>query len=81
MRYLSDIIIRYAEAITKTLPSKLEVCTFVNSGSEANDLALRMAKLYSGHEDVICLEGAYHGHVKSLIDVSPYKYENPGGFV
>ncbi|TOF71581.1 hypothetical protein CGJ15_27925, partial [Vibrio parahaemolyticus] len=55
------------------------MCFFVNSGSEANDLALRMARTHTGKKDVITLDHAYHGHVSSLIDISPYKFNHPGG--
>ena len=51
----------------------------VNSGSEANDLALRLAYQHSGAEDVITLDHAYHGHVLSQIAVSPYKFDKLGG--
>ncbi|XP_069486974.1 ethanolamine-phosphate phospho-lyase [Ambystoma mexicanum] len=73
-RFLHDNLVQYAERLTATLPEKLSVCYFVNSGSEANDLALRLARHYSGHQDVITLDHAYHGHVTSLIDISPYKF-------
>ncbi len=52
----------------------------VCSGSEANDLALRIARAATGGATHIAvLDGAYHGHVASLIDCSPYKFNNPGG--
>ncbi len=51
----------------------------LNSGSEANELALRLARAHTGHEDVIVLEHAYHGHTTTLVDVSPYKFDGPGG--
>ncbi|XP_053559509.1 ethanolamine-phosphate phospho-lyase isoform X1 [Bombina bombina] len=73
-RFLHDNLVQYAEKLTATLPEKLSVCYFVNSGSEANDLALRLARQYTGHHDVITLDNAYHGHVTSLIDISPYKF-------
>ncbi|KAM9330481.1 ethanolamine-phosphate phospho-lyase [Gastrophryne carolinensis] len=73
-RFLHDNLVQYAERLTATMPKKLSVCYFVNSGSEANDLALRLARQYSGHNDVITLDHAYHGHVTSLIDISPYKF-------
>jgi 4-aminobutyrate aminotransferase-like enzyme/Ser/Thr protein kinase RdoA (MazF antagonist) len=78
-RYLHDNVVRYAERLTALMPEPLRVCFFVNSGSEANDLALRMAKTHTGSEDVIVLENAYHGHTAALIEVSPYKFEGPGG--
>ncbi|KAG9480204.1 hypothetical protein GDO78_011951 [Eleutherodactylus coqui] len=77
-RFLHDNLVQYAERLTATLPERLSVCYFVNSGSEANDLALRLARQYSGHNDVITLDHAYHGHVTSLIDISPYKFQQLG---
>ncbi|XP_071975420.1 ethanolamine-phosphate phospho-lyase [Engystomops pustulosus] len=77
-RFLHDNLVQYAESLTATFPEKLSVCYFVNSGSEANDLALRLARQYSGHNDVITLDHAYHGHVTSLIDISPYKFQQLG---
>uniref|UniRef100_A0A4W5Q2Z8 Ethanolamine-phosphate phospho-lyase n=1 Tax=Hucho hucho TaxID=62062 RepID=A0A4W5Q2Z8_9TELE len=73
-RFLHDNLVQYAQRLQATLPEKLSVCYFVNSGSEANDLALRLAWEYTGHEDVITLDNAYHGHVSSLINISPYKF-------
>ncbi|TRY64637.1 hypothetical protein DNTS_004875 [Danionella cerebrum] len=48
-------------------------------GSEANDLALRLARQYTRHQDVIVLDHAYHGHLTSLIDISPYKFRKLEG--
>jgi 4-aminobutyrate aminotransferase-like enzyme/Ser/Thr protein kinase RdoA (MazF antagonist) len=78
-RYLHDSIVRYAERLTSTLPEPLSVCYFVNSGSEANDLALRLARAYTGGTEIIVVDGAYHGNLSSLIDISPYKFDGPGG--
>ena len=78
-RYLHDNVNRYAERLTRLLPKPLRVCHFVNSGSEANELALRLARAHTGREDVIVLEHAYHGHTTTLIDISPYKFDGPGG--
>jgi 4-aminobutyrate aminotransferase-like enzyme/Ser/Thr protein kinase RdoA (MazF antagonist) len=78
-RYLHDLILEYAERLTALLPEPLQVCFFVNSGSEANDLALRMARTFTGRRDVIVIDGAYHGNLSSLIDISPYKFDGPGG--
>ncbi len=78
-RYLHDNVNRYAERLTRLLPDPLRVCYFVNSGSEANELALRLARAHTGREDVIVLEHAYHGHTNTLIDISPYKFDGPGG--
>uniref|UniRef100_A0A8C9TLS6 Ethanolamine-phosphate phospho-lyase n=1 Tax=Scleropages formosus TaxID=113540 RepID=A0A8C9TLS6_SCLFO len=73
-RFLHDNLVQYAERLQATLPEPLSVCYFVNSGSEANDLALRLAWQYTSHKGIITLDHAYHGHVSSLIDISPYKF-------
>lgn len=78
-RYLHDNVNRYAERLTEKLPEPLRVCFFVNSGSEANELALRLARAHTGREELIVLEHAYHGHTNTLIDISPYKFDGPGG--
>jgi len=71
--------VRYAGRLTSLMPSPLRVCYVLNSASEANELALRLARTYTGREDVIVLESAYHGHTTGLIDISPYKFDGPGG--
>jgi 4-aminobutyrate aminotransferase-like enzyme/Ser/Thr protein kinase RdoA (MazF antagonist) len=78
-RYLHDTILRYAERLTALLPRALRICYFLNSGSEANELALRLARGHTHREDIIVLEHAYHGHTTTLIDLSPYKFNGPGG--
>jgi alanine-glyoxylate transaminase / (R)-3-amino-2-methylpropionate-pyruvate transaminase len=59
--YLHPNIAQYAQALAAKMPGDLKVCYFVNSGSEANDLALLMARAYTGNFDVIALRNAYHG--------------------
>ena len=78
-RYLDETIVNYAKDITSTLPDGLEVCFFANSGSEANDLALRLVRQFTGDKATIVLDGAYHGNLFSLIEISPYKHNGPGG--
>lgn len=78
-RYLSNLILQYAAKLTATLPESLGVCFFVNSGSEANELALRLARTHTKARDLIVLEHAYHGNTTTLIDISPYKHDGPGG--
>jgi len=78
-RYLQAQLSEYAEALTATLPDSLRVCFFTASGSEANELALRLARAYTGHRDLIVMDAAYHGHTTTLIDISPYKHDGPGG--
>ena len=77
-RYLHDNVVRYAERLTALLPDPLGVCFFLSSGSEANELALRLARAHTGREDVIVLEHAYHGHTTTLVDVSPLQVRRPG---
>jgi 4-aminobutyrate aminotransferase-like enzyme/aminoglycoside phosphotransferase (APT) family kinase protein len=78
-RYLNDLLPEYAERLAATLPGPLEVCFFVNSASEANELALRLARAHTKRRDMIVLEAAYHGNTTTLIDLSPYKHAGPGG--
>ena len=78
-RYLHDTINQYAKELCATLPENLSVCVFVNSASEANELALRLARAHTRQKDMIVLEAAYHGHTTGLIDISPYKHDGPGG--
>ncbi|MCO6497318.1 MAG: aminotransferase class III-fold pyridoxal phosphate-dependent enzyme [Chitinophagaceae bacterium] len=78
-RYLHDDLIEYAKELTATLPEKLKVCYFVNSGSEANDLAIRMARHYTKRNDIIVLDHAYHGTSTLAIEMSPYKFDSKGG--
>lgn len=78
-RYLHQTIVRYAKRICSTLPEPLSVCFFVCSGSEANELALRLARAHSGNHDILVVDGAYHGNTSSLIEISPYKFDGPGG--
>ena len=59
--YLHPEIAEYAEALAAKMPGDLKVCYFVNSGSEANDLALLMARVYTGNYDMVALRNAYHG--------------------
>ena len=78
-RYLHDNIIEYAQQLLDTFPDPLSVCFFVCTGSEANELAFRLARIYTNRRDIISLDGSYHGNTNLLIDVSPYKHDGPGG--
>jgi 4-aminobutyrate aminotransferase-like enzyme len=78
-RYLQRHLVDYAAALRATLPPALRVLFWCNSGSEANDLALRLARQHTRRRGVVCVGGAYHGHVSSMIDASPYKYHRAGG--
>lgn len=76
-RFLNDNMLHLAKKLTDSLPGKLSVCFFCNSGSEANDLAIRLARKYTGNKDVVVLDNAYHGHTELLIDISPHKFKKP----
>lgn len=78
-RYLHGNLTGFAERLTSTLPDPLSVCYLVNSASEANELALRLVRAHTGRRGMIVLEHAYHGNTTSLIDISPYKHDSPGG--
>ena len=80
-RYPSDVANLYAERLVATLPGALRdgVVYLVNSASEANELALRLVRAHTRRRDMIVLESAYHGNTTSLIDISPYKHDGPGG--
>lgn len=60
-RFLYDELMTCVNNLLSKLPKKLSVVTFVNSGSEANDLAMQMAEIHTGRRKVICFDGAYHG--------------------
>ena len=69
----------YAAQLAATFPPSLEVCFFTASGSEANELALRLARAHTEHRDLVVMDAAYHGHTTTLVDISPYKHAGPGG--
>ena len=78
-RYLHEIIGRYCDRLTATLPDPLSVCFLVNSGSEANELAFRLAHAHTQRDDFIVVGGAYHGNTGATVAASPYKFEGAGG--
>ena len=78
-RYLHEAVVTYGRRLVETLPDPLRVVFFVNSGSEANDLALRLATTRTGRRDVLVLDHAYHGHLSSQVALSPYKFDGRGG--
>jgi 4-aminobutyrate aminotransferase-like enzyme len=78
-RYLHEGLARYAERLCSLLPEPLRVCFFVCSGSEANELALRLARSHTNSKETIVMEAGYHGNTTSLIDISSYKFDGPGG--
>jgi 4-aminobutyrate aminotransferase-like enzyme/Ser/Thr protein kinase RdoA (MazF antagonist) len=78
-RYLNELLTEYTERLAATLPAPLSVVYLVCSGSEANELALRLARAHTGRNDVTVVDAAYHGNTNTLIDISPYKFNGPGG--
>jgi alanine-glyoxylate transaminase/(R)-3-amino-2-methylpropionate-pyruvate transaminase len=81
--YLQPNVVLYAEKLASKMPGDLKMCYFVNSGSEANDLALLMARAVTGNYDVIALRNAYHGgnaSGMSLTAHSNWKYNVPHSF-
>jgi ethanolamine-phosphate phospho-lyase len=77
-RFLNPAQQRYVSKLLKTFPPELNTIFLVNSGSEANDLALRIARSHTKAKrpnDVIVLDRAYHGHTQILAEISPFKWE------
>jgi 4-aminobutyrate aminotransferase-like enzyme/Ser/Thr protein kinase RdoA (MazF antagonist) len=72
-RYLGDQVVSYSERLTRLLgaESDLSICAFVNSGSEANDIAWRIACANSGHAGGLTMEYAYHGITEAIDAFSP----------
>src|SRR5262249_9576584 len=81
--YLHPYIAQYAQKLAAKMPGDLKVCYFVNSGSEANDLSLLMARTYTGNYDVIALRNGYHGGnalTMGLTAHRTWKYNVPHSF-
>ncbi|MGB6310938.1 MAG: aminotransferase class III-fold pyridoxal phosphate-dependent enzyme, partial [Steroidobacteraceae bacterium] len=70
-RYLHENILEYAERLTARFPAHLNACLFVNSGSEANDVAWRMAQMATGHQGGLVMENAYHGITDAVAALTP----------
>lgn len=78
-RFIYEGIATYAEKLVATLPAPLEVVFLVCSGSEANDLAIRIARQVTGRYDIAIIDGAYHGNTGVVTGLSPNRYKGPGG--
>ena len=78
-RYLHPAQTAFADKILSKLPSKFKVCFFVNSGSEANELALRLARAHTGQKGIVTPDHGYHGNTTGALDISAYKFNKPGG--
>jgi hypothetical protein len=71
LRYLSEPAVELAERLVATCPPGLDTVLYVNSGTEANDLAWRLAKAATGHTGFVCTDFAYHGISEAIAAVSP----------
>lgn len=78
-RYLFDELAVYAEKLLGHFPAKLNKVFFVNSGSAASDLAIRMANTHTGSKHMMVMELGYHGNTQTSIEISDYKFNNPKG--
>ena len=76
-RYLYESLVEYTERLTATMPPELDTCFMVSSGSEANDLAWRIAKTCTGNEGALVMERAYHGFTDALVPLSPEEDTGP----
>ncbi|MDA7966504.1 aminotransferase class III-fold pyridoxal phosphate-dependent enzyme [Ruegeria sp.] len=70
-RYLYDVIVDFSERLLATMPAHLDTCLFVNSGSEANDVAWQMAQFATGKTGALIMQEAYHGITECLAHLSP----------
>ncbi|HEC41612.1 MAG TPA: aminotransferase class III-fold pyridoxal phosphate-dependent enzyme [Bacteroides sp.] len=78
-RYLYDALNEYSEKLLSKFPKPLDKVFFVNSGSAASDLAIRMAQEYTGLDNIMVMEHGYHGQTQTGIDISDYKFSNTRG--
>lgn len=78
-RYLYDLLPEYAEKLLSKFPDSLNKVYFVNSGSAASDLAIRIAYAHTKHKKLMVMEHGYHGHTQIGTDISDYKFNNPKG--
>lgn len=78
-RYLHPLLVDYIRRLSQTLPDPLQVVFLCCTGSEANDLALRLARNATARHGVVVVDAAYHGHTAAVLETSPYKFNSPGG--
>ncbi|MDH3698592.1 MAG: aminotransferase class III-fold pyridoxal phosphate-dependent enzyme [Flavobacteriaceae bacterium] len=77
-RYLYPELNSYANKLLGKFPPSLNKVFFVNSGSAATDLALRLARTFTERKNIMVLEEGYHGNTQAAIEISHYKYSKPG---
>jgi len=78
--FVSKVLKKYVNQLVESLPDPLNVCYLTNSGSEANDLALRLARAFTGQQDLITTQDGYHGNLGVLVDVSPKMHPKIPGY-
>ena len=78
-RYLYDALNEYAEQLLAKFPPSLNKVFFVNSGSAASDLAIRLASNYTNKNEMIVMDHGYHGNTTTGIEISAYKFKGRGG--
>ncbi|MCU0647310.1 MAG: aminotransferase class III-fold pyridoxal phosphate-dependent enzyme [Gemmatimonadaceae bacterium] len=78
-RYLHPVHVAFARELLSWFPAEFTHVFFVNSGSEANELALRLARTHTGGRDMITPDHGYHGNTTGAYDLSAYKFNKPRG--
>ena len=78
-RFVYEEMGRFADRLVQRLPDPLEVVFLVCTGSEANDLAIRIARQVIDRTNVMVIDGAYHGNTGVVTGISPNRYKGPGG--
>jgi 4-aminobutyrate aminotransferase-like enzyme/Ser/Thr protein kinase RdoA (MazF antagonist) len=78
-RYVYDLLNDYARRLLEKFPDSLNKVFFVNSGSAASDLAIRLATGHTGHRQIMVMEHGYHGHTQTAYDISDYKFSHRNG--
>ncbi len=78
-RYLHPAQTAFADKVLSKLPDQFQVCYFVNSGTEANELALRLARAHTGAKGIVTPDHGYHGNTNAAVAISAYKFNKPGG--
>lgn len=68
----------YSQVLLDTFPASLSVVMFVNSGCEANELAMRLMHCKTQSNELLVVDGAYHGNTNKAIEISPYKFNGHG---
>lgn len=78
-RYITESFNNCSQKLLSYFPEKLSKIYYLNSGSESNDLAIRMARTITGRKTIVVLEHGYHGNTTTGIEISAYKFDGKGG--